>query len=390
MARDRNGYGWEHPMVRAALTAAETSTRDVAALARQICEIPAPTFQEEQRAAFVAEQFQAGGLTTTGDVAGNVTAVRAGQERGGAVLLAAHTDTVFAIDTDVRVREEKGRMYAPGIGDNSLAVAALLTLPRILDRAGIRTHRDVILCANTGEEGLGDLRGIKQAVADHRDDLGAVIALEGLNLGRVTHQAVGSRRLRITIEGPGGHSWGAFGNPSAIHVLGQIIGAIDALEVPRDPKTTYNVGMIDGGVSVNTIAPRASLILDLRSIDPTALEKVVGQVDAIVRGAASGEITTKSEIIGDRPAGRLAPDAPLMQLTIAALRKLGLEPTLDASSTDANVPLALGIPAICIGLTRGGHAHRLDEWIDTAPIGRGMQQLVLLVAATAGLAESKG
>ncbi|HEY8597642.1 MAG TPA: peptidase dimerization domain-containing protein, partial [Thermomicrobiales bacterium] len=224
---------------------------------------------------------------------------------------------------------------------------------------------------------------------DHRDELGAVIALEGLNLGRVTHQAVGSRRLRITVEGPGGHSWGAFGNPSAIHVLGQIISAIDALEVPRDPKTTYNVGMIEGGVSVNTIAPRASLVLDLRSIDPAALEQVVGQVDAIVRGAASGEITTKSEIIGDRPAGRLAPDAPLMQATIAALRKLGLEPTLDASSTDANVPLALGIPAICIGLTRGGHAHRLDEWIDTAPIGRGMQQLVLLVAATAGLVENK-
>ena len=390
MARDRNGYGWEHPTVRAALTAAETSTRDVAALARQICEIPAPTFQEEQRAAFVAEQFRAGGLTTTGDLAGNVTAVRAGQERGGAVLLAAHTDTVFSLDTDVRVREEKGRLHGPGIGDNSLAVAALLTLPQILNRAGLHTQRDLILCANTGEEGLGDLRGIKQAVADHRDALGTVIALEGLNLGRITHQAVGSRRLRITVEGPGGHSWGAFGNPSAIHVLGQIISAIDALEVPRDPKTTYNVGMIEGGVSVNTIAPRASLILDLRSIDPAALEKIVGQVDAIVRDAAGGEIKVKSEIIGDRPAGRLSPDAPLMQATIAALRKLGLEPTLDASSTDANVPLALGIPAICIGLTRGGHAHRLDEWIETAPIGRGMQQLVLLIAATAGLVESKG
>lgn len=389
MAKDRNGYGWDRPAVRAALTAAEGSARDVAALARQISEIPAPTFQEERRAAFVAEQFAKGGLEATGDVAGNVTTRRPGQERGGALLIAAHTDTVFPLDTDVTVRATEGKLHGPGIGDNSLAVAALLTLPKILDRAGLRTRRDLILCANTGEEGLGDLRGIKQVVADHRAELGAVIALEGLNLGRVTHQAVGSRRLRITVEGPGGHSWGAFGNPSAIHVLGEIITRIAGIPVPREPKTTYNVGMIDGGVSVNTIAPRASLVLDLRSIDPAALTTIVGQVDAIVREAAGGGITVKSEVIGDRPAGKLATDAPLMRATIAALRELGLEPTLDASSTDANVPLALGIPAVCLGLTRGGHAHRLDEWIETGPIGRGMQQLILIVAATAGIVEAR-
>ncbi len=386
MAKDRNGYGWEQPAVRAALAAADASTREVAALARQIAEIPAPTFHEATRAAFVADRFRAIGLTPADDQAGNVTARRAGQQRAGVLLFAAHTDTVFPADTDVRVRETSGKLHGPGIGDNSLAVAALLTLPRLLDRAGLRTRADLLLCANTGEEGLGDLRGIKQAVADHRDDLGAVIAMEGLNLGRVTHQAVGSRRLRITVEGPGGHSWGAFGNPSAIHVLGDIIAAIARLPLPREPKTTFNVGLIDGGVSVNTIAPRASLILDLRSIDTAALAAIVAQVDAIVRGAASGEITTKSEVIGDRPAGQLASDSPLMRATIAAIRQIGLEPTLDASSTDANVPLALGIPALCIGLTRGGHAHRLDEYIETAPIGRGMQQLVLLVAAVAGLA----
>ena len=315
MARDRNGYGWEHPAVRAALTAAETSTRDVAALARQICEIPAPTFQEERRAAFVAEQFAAGGLTATGDVAGNVTAVRAGQERGGAVLLAAHTDTVFAIDTDVRVREDKGRMYAPGIGDNSLAVAALLTLPHILDRAGIRTQRDVILCANTGEEGLGDLRGIKQAVADHRDNLGAVIALEGLNLGRVTHQAVGSRRLRITVEGPGGHSWGAFGNPSAIHVLGQIISAIDAPRSAARPEDDLqrrdDRGRRLGQHDRAARQPRSST--SARSTPPPWRSSSGRSMrSCATRRAARSR--TKSEIIGDRPAGRLAPDAPLMQI----------------------------------------------------------------------------
>lgn len=386
MAKGRSGYGWARPAVRAALAAAEQSGPTVAALARKICAIPAPTFHEAERAAFVAEQFRVRGLAPLGDPAGNVTARRVGDQRGGAVLLAAHTDTVFPLDTDLTVRESAGRLHGPGIGDNSLAVAALLTLPKILDDAGLRTHADLLLCANTGEEGLGDLRGIKQAMADYGSELGAVIAMEGLNLGRVTHQAVGSRRLRITVEGPGGHSWGAFGNPSAIHVLGEIIAAISRLPVPREPKTTYNVGQIEGGVSVNTIAPRASLILDLRSIDPVALDALVGQVEAIVRGVQRSEIRISNEVIGDRPAGRLASDAPLMLATLAALRELGIDPTLDASSTDANVPLALGIPAVCIGMTRGGHAHRLDEYIEVAPIGRGMQQLVLLVAALAGAA----
>jgi tripeptide aminopeptidase len=286
------------------------------------------------------------------------------------------------------VRRRDGRLCGPGIGDNSLAVAALLTLPAILDEAGLRTGRDLLLCANTGEEGLGDLRGIKQAVGDRRDRLAAVIAVEGHNLGRVTHQAVGSRRLRITVEGPGGHSWGAFGNPSAIHVLGELIARISRLEVPREPKTTYNVGLVEGGVSVNTIAPRASLLLDLRSIDGGALERLVGQVDGLVRevqAATPDQVAVTSEVIGDRPAGALPTDAPLVQTALAALRTLGVEPVLDASSTDANVPIALGIPAVCIGLTLGGNAHRTDEYIEVAPIGRGLQQLVLLVAALAGV-----
>ncbi|HEX5502582.1 MAG TPA: M20/M25/M40 family metallo-hydrolase [Thermomicrobiales bacterium] len=377
-------YGWDRPAVRAALDAAAGCAAEVAALARRIAEVPAPTFHEAERAAFVRDRLADLGLAPEVDAAGNAVARRAGRERAGALLLAAHTDTVFPLGTDLTVYERDGRLYGPGIGDNSLAVAALLTLPRLLDDAGLRTRADLILCANTGEEGLGDLRGIKQAIADRRDGLGAVVALEGHNLGRVTHQAVGSRRFRVTVEGPGGHSWGAFGNPSAIHVLGAIIAAIARLDVPREPKTTFNVGLIEGGVSVNTIAPRASLVLDLRSLDRGALEALVGRVDAIVRGAATPEIRVHSEVIGDRPAGTLPVEAPIVQTTLAALRRLGVEPVLDASSTDANVPIALGIPAVCIGLTLGGHAHRTDEYIETAPIGRGMQQLVLLVAALAG------
>jgi tripeptide aminopeptidase len=385
VAKDREQFGWSKPAVRAALAAAAQSGPAVAALARRIAEIPAPTFHEADRAAFVAEQFTALGFTPAGDEAGNVIACRAGTQPGNALLFAAHTDTVFPLGTDVTVHERDGKLYGPGIGDNSLAVAAMLILARLLDEAKVRTRSDLLLCANTGEEGLGDLRGIKQAVGDRRAELGAVIALEGLNLGRVTHQAVGSRRLRITVEGPGGHSWGAFGNPSAIHVLAEIITAITRLAVPHEPKTTFNVGLIEGGVSVNTIAPTASLVLDMRSTDPAALAYLVEQVEAIAHQAERDQVRVQSTVIGDRPAGRLAPAAPLMQTTLAALRELGIEPTLDASSTDANVPLALGIPAICIGLTRGGHAHREDEYIELAPIGRGMQQLVLLATAVAGV-----
>lgn len=386
MATNSGGYGWDKPSVRAALTLAERSAPTVCELARCVAEIPAPTFHEAARAAFVHHYFSERKLAPEDDIAGNVTARLAGKGRAGALLLAAHTDTVFPHGTDVTVRQRDGRLHGPGIGDNSLAVAALLALPALLDEAGLRTHADLLLCANTGEEGLGDLRGIKQIVADRGGELGAVLALEGHNLGRVTHQAVGSRRLRITVEGPGGHSWGAFGNPSAIHVLGEIISQIARLPVPREPKTTYNVGVIEGGVSVNTIAPSASLQLDLRSIDPNALEQLVGQVDAIVRGLATAEVRVQSATIGDRPAGALPVDAPLVQTTLAVLRTLGIEPVLDASSTDANAPLAAGIPAICIGLTYGAHAHRTDEFIEIAPVARGMQQLVLLVAALAGVA----
>ncbi len=386
MAKDRAGYGWDRPAVRAALAAAERGGPATADLARRICAIPAPTFEEAERAAFVRDQFAGPDLQVAGDPAGNVIARRPGRQRAGALLLAAHTDTVFPRGTDLTVRERNGRLYGPGIGDNSLAVASIIMLPRVLDAAGLRTRHDLLLCANTGEEGLGDLRGIKQIVADHRDGLGAVIAVEGHNLGRVTHQAVGSRRLRVAVEGPGGHSWGAFGNPSAIHALGEIIAAIARLPVPREPKTTFNVGLIEGGVSVNTIAPAASLVLDLRSTDPAALATLEGQVREILRRAEGGGIRVRDEVIGDRPAGALPPDAPLVRAVLDALRELGVEPVLDASSTDANVPLAAGIPAVCIGLTRGGHAHREDEFIELAPIGRGLQQLVLLVAALAGVA----
>lgn len=348
-------------------------------LARAVAEIPAPTFGEAQRSAFVREWFATQGLQPWVDDTGNVYARRAGSRRG-ALLIAAHTDTVFPLGTDLTIRRERERLVGPGIGDNSLAVAALLMLPQILDDADVQTGADLLLCADVGEEGLGDLRGIRRAVADHRDELIAVLALEGHGLGRVINTAVGSRRLRISVEGPGGHSWSAFGNPSAIHVLGRIITAVADIPVPADPKTTFNVGLIGGGVSINTIAPEAALAIDLRSVDPVALDDLVNRVQAIVDriGDRDVGITVQSEIIGDRPAGSIDPNSDIVQTAVGVLRDLGIDVRLEAGSTDANIPISENIPAVCIGLTTGGRTHRLDEYVDLTPVRDGLQQLALL------------
>ena len=351
-------------------------------LAQRICEIPGPCFSEERRAAFAREQFEAWGLDAWIDETGNACARRPGTIQRGVFLVSAHTDTVFPEGTDLTVRREGARLLGPGIGDNSLSVAALLTLPRILDATGIQTGPDLVLCANTGEEGLGNLRGMRQAVATYRADLTAALVLEGHGLGRVYNQAVGSRRLRVTAMTPGGHSWGSFGTASAIHVLGEIIAAIARLQVPTEPKTTFNVGSVEGGVSINTIAPIATLTLDLRSEDPGALTDLVSRVEAIMEAAngAGRGISVHGEIIGDRPAGIIPPEAPIIRTALGTLRELGIEPQLHAGSTDANIAIAEGIPAVCIGLTTGDHAHRTDEYIDIPPVSTGLRQLALLVA----------
>jgi acetylornithine deacetylase/succinyl-diaminopimelate desuccinylase-like protein len=350
-------------------------------LTEAICLIPAPSYHEERRARFVAAQLRARGLTAEIDEIGNVVARRNGSGKAKSMLLAAHTDTVFPMSTELTVRRENGTMIGPAIGDNSLAVASLIELVTILHEAQIETPGDLLVVANVGEEGLGNLRGIRAVCDRFGDELGGVIAIEGHNVGRVTHGAVGSKRIRVTIEGPGGHSWGAFGQPSAIHELGLIVGDIARVAVPTEPKTTFNVGLIEGGVSVNTIAPRASAVIDMRSIDPVALANLAREVEAIIGRRQTDQISTSIEVLGQRPAGWTPPSAEIVQTASAILRRLGIEPMLNASSTDANIPISRGIPAICIGLTRGSGAHRVDEMIEVAPIEQGVVQLGLLVAA---------
>ena len=373
--------GGEHDQKIHLRKLAASSLEAVCTLTEQVCLIPAPSFAERQRAEFVAKQFEARGLRAEIDGISNVIVRRTGAGSARSLLLAAHTDTVFPIDTELTVRRENGQMIGPAIGDNSLAVATLIELASILDAAQVETPGDLLLVANVGEEGLGNLRGIRAVCDRFGDELGGVIAIEGHNVGRVTHGAVGSKRIRVSVFGPGGHSWGAFGQPSAIHELGLIIADMSKLRVPEDPKTTFNVGLIDGGVSVNTIAPQASAVIDMRSVDPVALKKLSAEVVQIVERRQTNQISTKIEVLGERPAGWIDASARIVQTASAILRELGIEPILNASSTDANIPISRGIPAICIGLTRGSGAHRVEESIEIAPIEQGMLQLALLVSA---------
>ncbi|MEX2315049.1 MAG: M20/M25/M40 family metallo-hydrolase [Thermomicrobiales bacterium] len=354
----------------------------VAERAIAICEVPAPTGAEGARANFIASLLSGLGYSPERDDVGNVYA-RRGSRGGMAVMLAAHTDTVFPATTNVAVRREGDCLHGPGVGDNSLGVAAMLGLLALFDALGLETDADIIVAATVGEEGLGNLSGIRAAVERYRADLGAVIAVEGHNLGRVTHAGVGSTRWRLRVTGPGGHSWGAFGKPNAIHGLSRIIAQIADLDVPSEPKTTYNIGTIEGGTSVNTIAPSASALVDMRSVDPGALRQLVDQVGEIAATAAGDGLTVDVEVLGERPAGDCPRTHPLVVAAGEALRQLGFEPVFDASSTDANIPISLGIPALCVGITHGGQGHTTSEFIEFPPIATGLTQLGLLTIAAA-------
>jgi tripeptide aminopeptidase len=356
---------------------AVTQTDVVVELTQRICAVPAPTGDEQLRGELVAGLLQERGYTPEVDEVGNVY-VRRGQKSDKPVLMVlAHLDTVFPHTTPLKIVRDGDILRGPGIGDNSLSVAAMLGILDILDQLGQQTDVDLVAVANVGEEGLGNLRGARAAVERYHDRLGAVIAIDG-NLGHITHVAVGSQRWRITVRGPGGHSYGAFGRPSAIHGLARIIAAIAELPVPQSPKTTYNVGIIEGGTSINTIAAQATALLDLRSIDVAALERLAEQVREIVKQRAGAGLQAEIEVLGERPAGSRSQSDPLVQLAARTLTWLGIEPEYGASSTDANIPISLNIPAICVGVTQVRQVHTLEERLSIPPIRDGLAQLVRL------------
>jgi len=363
-----------------------------------ICQIPAPPFGEAARSRYVADRFrQAGFQQVTIDEAGNVVVpytAGAGSAPGrDALVVSAHLDTVFPARTDVRVRRRQDRLMAPGIGDNSASVAALLFLAEGLRRLDWQPPHDLIFLANVGEEGLGDLRGMKHYFrrgTPARRHTRAVLVLDG-PLGMVSHRGVGSRRLEAVFLGPGGHSWGDFGRPSAVHALGRAVAAIDALaaHLPARPRTTLNVGLVSGGTSVNAIAERATMVVDLRSEDLAALRDLETRVRGAIRMALEPRLDVEINVVGDRPAGAIPEDHPLVRLAVAAGQAAGIEVRCVASSTDANLPLSLGIPAVAVGTKRGGGAHTLGEYVEVDSLVPGFAYgAAVLLAFSAWVASS--
>lgn len=357
-------------------------------MACEIQQIPSPTFSEEQRAAFVLDQFKQSGIQQVfRDDVGNVIARIPGYGKADPVIVSAHLDTVFPSSTHLGLRKESSKIFGPGIGDNSLGVASLFGLAwELLAETSDKENPvcsslpgDVWLVANVGEEGLGDLVGMKAVVDRFKNQVKAYLVLEGMSLGHIYHRALGVHRFKITARTAGGHSWVDYGKPSAIHELSHLVGRITSMKVPLVPRTTYNIGVISGGTSINTIASEATIELDLRSEEFNALKLLVSQVHDIVNKSQKMGVEMTIETIGSRPAGELPISHPLIRLAQKALEVNGFKPNLIIGSTDANIPLSLGYPAICIGITHGSKAHTVGEFIWTHPVEKGLSQLIYLV-----------
>ncbi len=369
-----------------------------------LTQIPAPPFKEEARARAYLEMLKAHGLSDVAmDAQGNVTGVRAGtatKGKGPFVVMAAHLDTVFPEGTDVTVRREGTRLMAPGIGDDTRSLATLLAYMRALDAAGINTRSDILFVGNVGEEGAGDLRGVRYLFNKSRyaGQITAFFSMDGSDASRVVDRGTGSKRYHVAFNGPGGHSYGAFGTVNPMTAMARSVVDLYAVQVPADPKTTYSASVTGGGTSVNSIPNAVFMEFDMRSESAAELARLdrtlIGILDNAVAGENAarstrfGKISYEPKVIGERPAGGTPPDAAIVGLTDAAITALGFKPEHDASSTDSNIPMSLGIPAVTIGSGgKGGRAHALDEWIDVekGESLKGMQVGLVALLAVAGV-----
>jgi len=349
-------------------------------LAIQVQQIPAPTFDEERRAEFIHSCFIQEDLADVEiDAIGNVLGRLPGTGSAPPIIVSAHLDTVFPLETDLRVEQFPDRVTGPGIGDNSVGLSGLLGLLWGLNDRNLELASDLWLVANVGEEGLGNLRGMREVVNRFTDLAQAYIILEGMALGQVYHRGLGVNRYRINVTTAGGHSWVDYGKPSAVHELAAIITQLLEIPVSESPRTTMNVGVISGGTTVNTIAAEAFIELDLRSEDVVELNQLVGSVTETLHDFQEPGVEVHVELIGQRPAGKISQDNPLVNLASSCLEQVGIQARLNIGSTDANIPLSLGYPAICLGLTTGNGAHTVGEYINISPLQLGLEQLLLVV-----------
>ena len=362
-----------------------------------LSEIPSPTGAETARGASVAERFRALLLRDVHvDGVGNVLGVRHGDTDEAPVVICAHLDTIFPEGTPVGVSRDGPQLSGPGIVDNSRGLAAMLALAEAIDGRRVRTRRSIVFAATVGEEGAGDLRGVKHLFAHLSQLPSACIALDGAGDDRIVTRALGARRYRVTFRGTGGHSWAAFGVANPVHAAGAAAAKLAAMPLPRLPRTTLSVCRIGGGISVNAIPDEAWLEIDLRSSSQDALERCADDVEQAIRAAgrqensrrASGStpLTWSIATIGDRPCGEIDVDHPLVRAAVLATTAIGRTPELSTASTDANVPISLGVPAIAIGAGgRGGGVHTSGEWYDNTDGTLGVARALTVLVAAAEL-----
>jgi acetylornithine deacetylase/succinyl-diaminopimelate desuccinylase-like protein len=367
-----------------------------------LTEIPAPPFKEAERARAFMQMLKEHGLSNVEmDAEGNVMGVRKGAGKGPLVAIAAHLDTVFPEGTNVKVKRQGNRLSAPGIGDDTRGLAVVLAIIRALDNGGIQTSSDILFIGDVGEEGPGDLRGMKYLFdkGPYKGKIKMFVSLDGAGDGSdMVNGALGSKRYHVTFRGPGGHSYGSFGMVNPAYALASAMSRLARIPVPPNPRTTFNVGLIGGGTSVNAIPSESWMDVDLRSESPTELAKLSEQFILQMRAAAEdenlarstteGRIDVETRLIGERPPGSTPLNSPIVQISDAVVQKFGIKPSHSIASTDANIPISLRIPAITIDSGgRGGRAHALDEWIDVErdTSVKGIHLVVTTVVALAGL-----
>ena len=377
---------------------AEEITREHAA----VCAIPAPPFGEQARAEYFASLLERCGLEGAQlDAEGNCVALRLGESLRPLVVVSAHLDTVFPRGTDFTVRHEGHRLLAPGIADDGAGLAALAALARALTECGIETEGSLLFVGTVGEEGEGDLRGARHLLTagEWAGRIDTFLSLDGPGVERITNAAVGSRRYRATFRGAGGHSWGDFGAANPVHAAARSAARLVTYPAPTSPRTTFNVGRIAGGTGVNVIPREARIEVDLRSESAEELRRLDAFFRRAAREACSDEnaarragttpLELELKVIGDRPGGQTPPDSPLVLLASAATRAVGREPLLDASSTDSNVAISLGVPAVTVGAGgSSGNSHTLDEWYDPRGRDLGLKRALLLALGAAGMRRS--
>jgi tripeptide aminopeptidase len=381
------------PAVRAALEAARAAEPQAIEDEIRLCEVEAPPFQEAKRGQMYAQMLREAGLKNVRiDAEGNVIGERPGQQPRPNVVLSAHLDTVFQKGTNVKVRREGPVLHGPGIGDDCRGLVDVLTVARALNKSGITTPGTITFVGTVGEEGLGDLRGVKRLFNETlKGKIDRFVSIDGDGLG-ITTIGVGSLRYRVTFKGPGGHSFGSFGIVNPVQALGRAISRIADLQVPASPRTTFNVGRVGGGTSINAIANEAWMEVDLRSSDAPMLRALELQFRQAVEGAAVQEnarwrsqaLTVSMDIVGERPVGRTPSSSPIVETAVSVSRALNLPVSFAEGSTDANLPMSLGIPAVTIDTGgRGSGVHTEDELFDTTDAWKGSQRALLLAVALA-------